>query len=46
MRFISQLGLLVGGLADSYSWICIFIALLPFIFIFKMQNRERSWIIA
>jgi tetratricopeptide (TPR) repeat protein len=45
MRFISQLGLLVGGLADSYSWICIFIALLPFIFIFKMQNRERSWII-
>ena len=45
MRFISQLGLLVGGLADSYSWVCIFIALLPFIFIFKMQNRERSWII-
>jgi tetratricopeptide (TPR) repeat protein len=45
MRFISQLGLLVGGLADSYSWVCIFIALLPFIFIFKMKNRERSWII-
>ena len=45
MRFIMQLGLLVGGLADSFSWVCIFIALLPFIFIFKMQNRERSWII-
>jgi tetratricopeptide (TPR) repeat protein len=45
MRFISQLGLLVGGLADSYSVVCIFIALLPFIFIVKMQNRERSWII-
>jgi tetratricopeptide (TPR) repeat protein len=45
LRFISQLGLLVGGLADSYSWVCVFIALLPFIFIFKMKNRERSWII-
>jgi thioredoxin-like negative regulator of GroEL len=45
MRFVSQLGLLVGGLADSFSWVCIFIALLPFIFIFKMKNRERSWII-
>jgi len=45
MRFISQLGLLVGGLADSYSWVCVFIALLPFVFLFKMQNRERSWII-
>ena len=45
MRFVMQLGLLVGGLADSFSWVCLFIALLPFIFIFKMQNRERSWII-
>ena len=45
MRFISQLGLLVGGLADSFSWVCIFIALMPFIFILKMQKRERSWII-
>jgi tetratricopeptide (TPR) repeat protein len=47
MRFISQLGLLFGnhGLAESYSWVAIFIALLPFLFIAKMQNRERSWII-
>jgi tetratricopeptide (TPR) repeat protein len=45
MRFIMQLRLQVEWLADSFSWICVFIALLPFIFIFKMQNRERSWII-
>jgi len=47
MRFIMQLGLLFGnhGLAESFSWVALFIALLPFIFIFKMQNRERSWII-
>ena len=45
MRFIMQLGLLVDGLSSSFSWVCLFIALLPFFFIFKMQNRERSWII-
>ena len=45
LRFIMQLGLLVGGLAESFSWVAIFIALLPFLFIFKMKNRERSWII-
>ena len=47
MRFVMQLGLLVGnhGLAESFSWVAIFIALLPFLFIFKMQNRERAWII-
>ena len=45
MRFMMQLGLQVNWLADSFSWVCIFIALLPFIFIFKMKNRERAWII-
>ena len=47
MRFISQLGLLFGnhGLAESFSWVALLIALLPFFFIYKMQTRERSWII-
>ena len=45
MRFVMQLGLLVGGLAESFSWVAIFIALLPFGFLFKMKNRERAWII-
>ncbi len=45
MRFVMQLRLLVGGVAESFSWVAIFIALLPFLFLFKMKNRERSWII-
>ncbi|HTX20452.1 MAG TPA: DUF2723 domain-containing protein, partial [Candidatus Aquilonibacter sp.] len=44
-QFIMQLGLLVNGLASSYSWVFIFVALLPFFFLRKMKNRERTWII-
>ncbi|HZF01112.1 MAG TPA: DUF2723 domain-containing protein [Methylomirabilota bacterium] len=44
-RFIMQLGLLVNGLAESYSWVFLFVALLPFLFLRKIQKRERSWII-
>jgi tetratricopeptide (TPR) repeat protein len=45
LRFVSQLGLLLGGILDSYTWIGLFLALLPFLFLFKMQRRERAWII-
>jgi tetratricopeptide (TPR) repeat protein len=44
-RFMMQLGLLVNGLAESFSWVYLFIALLPFFFLLKMQKRERAWII-
>jgi len=44
-RFIMQLGLLVNGLANSYSWVFLIVALLPFLFLWKMQRRERNWII-
>ena len=44
-RFMMQLGLLIDGLAGSFSWVCLFIALLPFFFLLKMKNRERAWII-
>jgi tetratricopeptide (TPR) repeat protein len=44
-RFMTQLGMLVNGLADSFSWVYFLIALLPFFFLLKMQKRERSWII-
>ncbi|HTV75823.1 MAG TPA: hypothetical protein VMD57_02405, partial [Candidatus Baltobacteraceae bacterium] len=43
--FMMQLGMLVSGLASSYSWVYLFIALVPFYFLLKMQNRERAWII-
>ncbi|HEU6448527.1 MAG TPA: DUF2723 domain-containing protein, partial [Verrucomicrobiae bacterium] len=44
-RFLMQLGLLISGLASNYSWGGLFLALLPFLFILKMQKRERAWII-
>ena len=45
MHFVFQLGYIVQGLAESYSWVYIFVGLLPFLFILKMHKRERSWII-
>src|SRR5665213_653553 len=36
--------MLVTGLADAYSWVAMFFAVLPLFFIFKMQKREHSWI--
>jgi tetratricopeptide (TPR) repeat protein len=45
MRFLTQLGLLISGLANSFSWVYLFVALLPFLFLWRMKNRERAWII-
>ncbi|MGA2173389.1 MAG: DUF2723 domain-containing protein [Verrucomicrobiota bacterium] len=44
-HFLIELQMLVTGLADAFSWVAMFFALLPFLFILKMQKRERSWII-
>jgi tetratricopeptide (TPR) repeat protein len=44
-HFLIELKMLVTGLADAFSWVAMFFALLPFLFILKMQKRERSWII-
>ena len=44
MRFIMQLGILVGDIAHEYNWVCIFLAMVPLMFFFKMRKRERSWI--
>lgn len=44
-RFGFQLWYLVEGLAESYGWVLIFIGLLPFIYLLKMHQRERGWII-
>jgi len=45
MRFVGELGMLVREIAESFNWVYILIALLPFLFLFKMKNRERAWII-
>jgi len=44
-HFLQQLGLLINGLANSYSWVFLIVALLPLLFLLKMQRRERSWIV-
>ena len=45
VSFIIELGMLVGGVADAFSWVYMFFALLPLLFFFKMQKRERAWIV-
>jgi thioredoxin-like negative regulator of GroEL len=46
LRFASQLGMLVEGAADEFTWVYMFIALVPFVFFFRMQKRERAWMIS
>ena len=45
VRFANQLWYLVQGLSESFSWVFMFVGLLPFLFLLKMHRRERSWII-
>ena len=44
-RFLFQLWYIVEGLSESFSWVYIFVGLLPFLFLVKMHKRERNWII-
>jgi Protein of unknown function (DUF2723) len=44
-RFAGQLGMLVSGIAESFTWIGLFMALLPFVFARKLKPRERAWLI-
>ena len=39
-----QLGILVSDIATEFNWVLVFVALVPLLFFFKMQKRERSWI--
>jgi len=43
-NFLFQLKYIVQGLGEAFSWVYIFIGLLPFAFIMKLHRRERSWI--
>ena len=44
MRFVNQLWYLIQGLSESFSWVFMFVGLMPFLFLRKMQRRERAWI--
>ena len=44
-RLFDQMLYLCLGLGRSFGWIITFFGLLPFLFITKMQKRERGWLI-
>jgi tetratricopeptide (TPR) repeat protein len=44
-RHVFQLWYIVQGLSESFSWVYVFVGLVPFFFLKKMMKRERSWII-
>jgi len=44
-RFAFQLWYLAKGLSESFSWVYMLIGLLPFVFLKKMHQRERAWIL-
>lgn len=44
-RFIMQMGILFWDVAGEFNWVLVFVALVPFLFFFKMQKRERAWLI-
>ncbi len=44
-KFIIQLQWLVTHIVEDSNWILLFVTLIPFLFFFKMQKRERSWLI-
>ncbi len=44
-RYFMQLGMLVKQAAEEFTWVNIFIALVPFFFLLRMKKRERCWLI-
>jgi len=43
--FFPKFWSLFQGIADEFSWVYVLIALVPFFFFFRMQKRERAWMI-
>ena len=44
-QFFFQLFYLADGLSESFTWVYLFIGLIPFLFLKKMHKRERNWIL-
>lgn len=43
--FVAQLGMVGEGVVSEFNWVYTLLALIPFLFFFKMQKRERAWMI-
>jgi len=44
-RFINQLWLYMDGALAEYNAVYLLIALVPWLFYFRMQKRERAWVL-
>ncbi len=44
-RVVFQMWYLLKGLSESFSWVFLFIGLLPVLLLAKMHKRERAWIL-
>jgi tetratricopeptide (TPR) repeat protein len=44
-RFLLQMWMLLEGIIDEFSPAFLFVGLVPFVFFFKMQRRERAWLV-
>lgn len=45
LRFITQLSMLGDGIIEEFNWVYAFLALVPFVFFFKLHRRERAWLV-
>jgi thioredoxin-like negative regulator of GroEL len=43
--FATQLLMLGNGIIEEFNWVYAFLALVPFVFFFKLHKRERAWLI-
>ena len=43
--FFTQLRMLGTGIIEEFNWVYAFLALIPFLFFFKLHKRERAWCI-
>ena len=44
-RLASQLGMLLEGAVDEFTLVYLLIALIPFFFYWRMQKREKAWLL-
>jgi thioredoxin-like negative regulator of GroEL len=45
LRFLTQLSMLGEGIIEEFNWVYVFLALVPFAFLFKVHRRERAWLV-
>ena len=44
-RYVEQMGMYIGGALEEFNLVYVLIGLVPLLFFFKMQKRERAWML-